>query len=308
MFKKILVPLDGSPLAERALSPALALAKETDGEIVLLHALITDDILIPDYMGMPVLQPDYWIEERRGQAVAYLANIEKRFGHPNVKFLTSIIEGDPASLILDTAREESFDLIAMSTHGYSGVRRFMFGSVTEHVLRHSGCPILVVRQDRPISHILITVDGSPMSETVIEPSLALARLLGAKVTLLRVEKDLVIKDYEEIKKIEKLDPGLGERIMDSFYHRVDDYLNGLRMKYSSRGLEINVLAMKGDPADDILTAAAHFDTDLIAMATHGRTGLRRWVYGSVTEKVLRQAERNMLVVRPPDAMFNTEGS
>ena len=307
MYKKILVPMDGSPLAERALIPALALAKETDGELSLLHALVTDDILIPDYMGMPVLQPDYWIEERRGQAVAYLANLQKRYSHPNVEIYTNIIEGDPASIILDLAKEEAFDLIIMSTHGYSGVRRFMFGSVTEHVLRHAGCPVLVVRQDRPISHVLITIDGSPMSETVIEPSLGLARLLGAKVTFLRVERDLVIKDYDEIRKIEQLDPGLGQRILDSFYHRVDDYLNGLKLKYEDEGLEINVLAMKGDPSEDILTAAAHFDTDLIAMATHGRTGLRRWVYGSVTEKVLRQAERNMLVVRPPEEMFESRG-
>lgn len=298
--------MDGSPLAERALIPALALAKETDGELTLLHALVTDDVLIPDYMGMPVLQPDYWIEERRGQAVAYLANLQKRYGHPNINIYTHITEGDPASLILDLAHEDSFDLVVMSTHGYSGVRRFMFGSVTEHILRHALCPVLVVRQDRPIGHILITIDGSPMSESVIKPALHLAKLLGAKVTFLRVEKDLVIKDYDEIRKIEQLDPGLGQRILDSFYHRVDDYLDGLKQKHTKGGLEINVLAMKGDPAEDILTAAAHFDTDLIAMATHGRTGLRRWVYGSVTEKVLRQAERNMLVVRPPEKLFGKQ--
>ncbi len=303
MFNKILVPMDGSPLAERAINPAIALAKETGGQLVLLHSILTDDVLIPDYMGMPVLQPEYWIHERRRQADAYLSSIQKRFGSPTLSLTYQILEGDPAATILDIVQEEGYDLVIMSTHGYSGVRRFMYGSVTEHVLRHAICPVLVVRCDRSISHILITLDGSKMSETVIKPAMQLAKMLQAKVTFLRVEKDVILKDYQEIRKIEQLDPGLGQRILDSFYTRVDDYLQNLKLRYGSTNLEINVLSMRGDPTDDILTAAAHFDADLIAMATHGRSGFRRWVYGSVTEKVMRQAERNMLVVRPPEEMF-----
>lgn len=138
MFKRILVPLDGSSLAEQALKPALALARRSGGQILLLRIPAFQQAIVPDPAGQALVWPEIDGENSRIEAADYLRNIQRI--NPQITMRTLVIDGDEASTIIDTAQEQDVNLIVMSTHGYSGFTRWMLGSVTEKVLRQAPAP------------------------------------------------------------------------------------------------------------------------------------------------------------------------
>jgi len=187
------------------------------------------------------------------------------------------------------------DLIVMSSHGYSGVTRWMLGSVAEKVLRKAPCPVLVIRSSRPIWRVLVPLDGSPLAEAALQPALAVAAGLGAEVTLLRA---IGAPEAEVLKQLDKVEKGLSQRVLEDMSAAAKTYLREVSDRHRRAGAEIKTAVVDGSAAAGILDYAEARDMDLIAMSTHGRTGLQRWIYGSVTEKVLHGAQHSMLVVRP----------
>ena len=305
MFKKILVPLDGSELAERALEPALNLACQEQGsEMILLSVPVYSDILVPSAAGFDMLLPDQSLEKFRQDVESYLREVKLSRKHYGTRLRTMIVDGDVASVIVDTAEAQDVDLIVMTTHGYSGFSRWLLGSVTERVLRSAPCPVLAIRDKRPLTNILITLDGSYLAETALEPGMEVARLLGGNVTLLQVDQEANLGAIE-LSMLEIAEAGLSRHVQ----HPTGDdhlinYLKRTADKYRQEGLSVETVVMEGSPARGILDFAEAEEIDLIVMTTHGRTGLRRWVYGSVTEKVLRGTEAAVLVIRPPAEQLN----
>ena len=141
MFKKILVPVDGSELAEQALEPALTLAAanrtpDKPGQILLLRVPLFDSIMLAAHAEYGVIAPiEPSLEQARNDAQNYLQTLAERFERPHVTLTPLLIEGDVAGTIVDTAVSRNVDLIVMSTHGYSGVTRWLIGSIAEKVLR-----------------------------------------------------------------------------------------------------------------------------------------------------------------------------
>ncbi len=149
MFHRILVPLDGSALAERALEPAIRLARQFGGEITLLRVVVPEPVLV----ALPGLSPRpydvYDAELRHDQedAEAYLSGLKLQWHDAGVTTHTEVLSGTPAEMIVDVAQERAVDLIVMSTHGRSGVSRLLYGSVAEAVLRGAHLPILLIPLD-----------------------------------------------------------------------------------------------------------------------------------------------------------------
>jgi nucleotide-binding universal stress UspA family protein len=300
MFRKIMVPLDGSELAENALEPAISLAEKINGEILLLSAAVDDLALAWSRPGLGMEIVDELATHSRERLGVYLASVRKAKRDSPVVVEFKVEEGDAAGVIVDTAAAEEVDLIIMSTHGRSGISRWLMGSVAERVLRNAPCPVLAVHDEAFFEHILITLDGSDLSECALEPGLAVARLLGGQVTLLRVGPP------EEaapslVSDLETAEAGLGEQVRDESYHRMESYLRRVAGSCSeSLGRKVDIAPRTGAVAPAILDYIDFKGIDLVVMATHGRTGLRRWVYGSVTEKVLRKARCATLIVRPAE--------
>ncbi|HRQ42641.1 MAG TPA: universal stress protein [Chloroflexota bacterium] len=301
MFKKILVPLDGSELAEWALTPALALAKATQGEVILLRSMI------PVYTTMPMVAdeyswvwPDYAREQGRAETRTYLEDIARTHSHPSITLHPMAVEGDAAGMIVDTAVAEDIDLIVMSTHGWSGFKKWLLGSVTERVLHSVSCPVLAVRSSQPIRRMLITLDGSPLAEKAVAPALAVAAGLEAKVVLLHVNEP-IIPGYESTFQFEW---SVAEDQQQQLHHerqgQAETYLNSVAHQYGRDDVEMQQMVISGAPVETILEFMRLHSMDLVAMSTHGRSGLRRWLYGSVTAKVMRGSESHMLIVRPPN--------
>jgi nucleotide-binding universal stress UspA family protein len=206
--------------------------------------------------------------------------------------------GDPASVILDTALEKEIDLIVMTTHGRSGFSRWMLGSITTKVLREACCPVLAVRWSTPVSRVLIPLDGSDLAEQALEPGFEVARRLGAEVTLLTVHEGTGL-DPATIKQLEQAEEGLGGLEQQLIFQGDERYLEAIADHYAAdTGVQTHVSVAEGAPAQGILHFSEHWRADLIVMATHGRTGLRRWVYGSVTEKILQSASCALMIIRP----------
>ncbi|MAT98157.1 MAG: hypothetical protein CL608_13515 [Anaerolineaceae bacterium] len=299
MFQKILVPLDGSELAERALEPALALARATRGELLLLSIPFLKHMFVEERAGYGMLLPHQSIEATRKELSDYLQRLTETHGPSEVGMRSQIGFGDEASVIVDTAVAEDIDLIVMSTHGFTGFSRWFLGSVTEKVLRSAPCPVLVIRDARPFSHVLITLDGSPLSEQALAPGFALAQSFDAAVTLLRV-KQAEMLNPNLVKELEIHERGLGSQVQDEFYFRAEHYLERLAEEHQHLSTQqVQTLVPSGPVAAEILEAIEAEAIDLVVISTHGRTGLRRWVYGSITEKVMRQANCSMLIIRPP---------
>ncbi len=298
MFSKILVPLDGSQLAERALAPAFALSQQSQGEVLLLRVALPERIFVPDAHvtgGYGILWPDQSIERCRKEAREYLETIRRR-APTALRLSAKVMDDGVPETIVDLAATERVDLIVISSHGYSGITRWVLGSVTEKVLRGAPCPVLVVRSAELPRRALMPLDGSVLSEQALDPGLALAAALKCEVTLLRAVPQIPPTDVERLDSIER---GLGRPLGSELERESEDYLRDLITARMSRGLDFKWAVSDEPAALAILHHAETHAVDLIVMSTHGRSGLRRWVYGSITEKVMRGAGCSMLIIRPP---------
>jgi nucleotide-binding universal stress UspA family protein len=299
LFNKILVPLDGSDVSEWALTPAMQLAKAYQSEVIFLRCTF------PFYMTTPVMALEYewaWSESTQGdlqlEAKEYLDEVGERFNQPGVAVETIAVEGDPASMIVDTAVDEDVDLIVMSTHGWSGFKKWMLGSVTERVLYSGYCPVLIIHSPEAIHRMAITLDGSDLAEKALEPGLALAAGLKASVSLLRVSEPLPVGVNSAL----QFDWEVGKDTAYQIGHQnrldAEVYLQDLSRQTARYDLDIQSSVEEGRPEDKILEYAGLHHIDLIAMSTHGRTGLSRWLFGSVTAIIMRSFSGHLLIVRP----------
>jgi len=298
MFNKILVPLDGSELAERALAPAFALAQQAEGGVLLLRVAAPQPLVASttplhgDYgLTLPVQTSD----EAQTEAESYLKIVRQDKAPHGLSVWLEAVKGGVAEAIVDTAADIHIDLIVMSSHGYSGITRWVLGSVAEKVLHKAPCPVLVVRSPRPLRHLLVPLDGSALSEAALLPALDVAASLGAEVTLLRAVHTAASEAVEQLDQIEK---GLGQRVVEDMREAAGRYLRGLAEKHRRAGLALKTAVVDEPAAASILDYTETHAVDLIAMSTHGRTGIPRWIYGSVTEKVLHGDSHSMLIIRP----------
>jgi nucleotide-binding universal stress UspA family protein len=308
MFCKILVPLDGSHLAERALPPALALAAATGaadqspGEVLLLRVPVAERMLVQYPARHTFLMPEQSFEHSRRECAHYLDTIQHAYQRPGVSLRPaptdhlSFVDTDVAGTVIDTAVQEKVDLIVMSPHGRSGFTRWMLGSVTERVLSHAPGPVWIVRSDRPVQRLLLPLDGSELAEAALAPAMALAHQFGCATLLLRVESP-VVSDAQSLERREHMEVGADDHLEQRFQEAAAGYLACVAEQFCAAGLKAESMVARGKPANTILEMAEIHHSDLIVMATHGRSGLKRWVYGSVSEKVLRGALCSLMIVR-----------
>lgn len=274
MFERVLVPLDGSELAEAILPQVRRILLHKDAEVLLVRAVQVPANAGPEAVELPDIL--------RAQASRYLGGVAKALGAQGARVRTLARAGDAAAVVLDVAAEEKATLVAMSTHGRTGLARWVRGSVAEKVLRASGVPLLALRSfpapagELSLRRVLLPVEATELSLEVVGPAIELAKLFGASVTLLHVcEGAACSLPVPELKRA---------------YER-----------FRAAGVEVQPVMKLGEPAAEILEAARELKADLIAMTTHGRAGISRWALGSVAEKVLRSAEAPLLVVRPTPA-------
>ena len=217
-------------------------------------------------------------------------------------------DSSPAESIIDTATAENVDLIVMSSHGRGGSARWTFGSVADKVARHSPCPVFLVRQkpestietkgcpfslEVEVYHtILVPLDGSKRAEAILPHVEELARCLKATVVFLSVIEPIPMVVGPEAAYVPVSQQGLeGER------KEMDSYLAALQGEFREKDIEASSYVVRGPIIGAIIDAAKEEQADLIAIASHGRTGLSRVFYGSVAAGVLHRIDRPLLLIR-----------
>jgi nucleotide-binding universal stress UspA family protein len=314
----ILVPLDGSPLAEAVLPHALALAQAapSPSKLVLARVVEPQRLIWPGFGAAPLLDPhlveEIWQAEI-AQANAYLADVRDRLAAGGIRVETKVLDGDPASEIVGHARQvKDLRLITMATHGTSGFRRWLLGGVSEKVLRASPVPLLLVRPDgdqdrqaeirpaQPYRLILVPLDGSPLAEQALRQARDLAARTGAALLLLTV---LLTSDDYRHESVASEEWAIADQ---AEAERMSVYLSDIARELEEEGLQVRTQLVHGYPPEEILRVSEEMQSDMVVMSTHGRGGLQLMWLGSVALKVVQSSRLPVLIVRPGGSHENQE--
>lgn len=304
MFNHIVVPLDGSKMSEAALAYVAPLARSLGSKVVLLHAYDNPYVdLLSAHPGAREIAPD---DSVVSAAFDYLTGASERLKSDGVQCETRIERGAPAAVILKYIEERKPDLIAMSTHGRSGLRRLVVGSVTTTILPRAETPVLVVHPEEgeeqteiSFKSLVVPLDMSYRSEHILPIAAELADALEidtALVTCVPSQSQMYMGSVPEVY-------AYPDDLMQQAQESAEDYLQS-SADAAARGQRQDVRweCLEGGPASKIVEYAEAQPNSLIAMCTQGRTGLGRWVLGSVTDAVIRSGNTPVLVVpHPPDA-------
>jgi nucleotide-binding universal stress UspA family protein len=324
MFKRILVPLDGAPLAERAVPMAARIARASGGSIVLLRVVNPPVEYGYWAYSMPAstMSTGDWAETDFANARDYLQEIASSSDLAGVNTSIEVHAGQVAAVIFAVTQSHNIDLVVISSHGDIGLKLWVLGSVAQKVARHSTTPILILRErettpaearsPRPYTEsplrILVPLDGSALAKEALTPAAQLIAALAspgkAAIHLLRVIKPQPLRGgQEDIDTIAR----------DSILHKAKKYLSSIT-EHLKEGiasqLKLTVtwsVVFDDDVASAIIRVAENSEDtegsgvfggcDLIAISTHGRGGLQRWALGSVTERVLQGTNLPLLIVR-----------
>ena len=304
MLDKLLVTLDGSEFGEHALPFAKAIAENTGASVNLAHVSCCEpptDLLQNTPFQYEGVSMEAYEEKHSDEQKKYLeeqaALLQAQI--PDVEVSSSLLEGYVTEALERQAAKIQAKLLIMTTHGRTGVSRAWLGSVADSLVRHSSYPLLVIRpledgKNFPAAqfgHFLVPLDGSPIGEKILEPTVHLGKAMGARFSLLHVVSPHVTVGA----RVSPLPAGhLKERLA-----KAEEYLGGVTKRLRGEGLEVEaVIESHFAPARAILNTAETMDVDLIAIATHGYTGVKRALLGSVTDKVLRAARWPLLLERP----------
>jgi len=296
MYSRILVPLDGSKVAEQVLPYARHLAGKFQIPVDLMGAVDLAGIA-SHIKTEKALNLDAFISDSVRHSEAYLQGISKRF--PGLTAGWTVSKGKPEEVVIEKAASDSAALIAMATHGRSGIDRWLLGSVAEKVLRGTSNPLLLVKAsghergdaESTIQRIIVALDGSPLAERVLPHVTAVAKKMASKMLLLRAYNlGEIVSTFEgpipDWKALEE--QAMAEAVK---------YLDGKVQELKREGLsDVSSRASEKEAAREIIDVAAEEPNSLIAMCSHGRSGVQRWVLGSVTEKVVRHSYCPVLVI------------
>lgn len=301
MYTKILAALDGSRLAESILPYARLFANALNIPVELLR-VIDPDTLIPSIIAQHGRFHDILSVERE-HATNYLKKVATSFSEP-AAVDCSVRIGKVAEVIVEVAEALPGTLIAMSTHGRSGIKRWFLGSVVEKVLRAGTNHLLLIRapdeskkiEALPLKRVIVPLDGSKLAETVIPHAVDLARKTGLEIVLVRVFS-LPTPLYTAEQYTANL-----QDLWEQIKKEAQEYLEEKVKELQKDGLErVSTVLLEGSAADQIIELARKEPETLVVICTHGRSGVGRWVLGSVTERVVRHSGDPVLVIRATSA-------
>jgi len=294
-FKNILVPLDGSKLAEAILPLAELLASKNNARLILFHVIEHNP---PD----KVHGDRHLVDEP--EAAAYLRQISQALSLEVTvdHHLHTSAEKDVAHSIVEHSREMGVDLIAMCAHGQSGLQKRIFGSIAQEVLTMGDVPVLMLspRKEEQIEAckcqcILVPLDGNPDHEAGLDIAVELSQTCKANLHLVMVVPELSTLPGEQAASAVLL-PSATTALLDMNCEEGELYLAELMGKLLDRNIPVTGEVQRGDPARQIVRSAKDFDADMIVLGTHSKKTMDAFWSGSVTPKIATQTHLPLLLV------------
>lgn len=286
MYDQILFPTDGSDTARAAFDYALDVAATHDATVRVLYVADTTRTSATRISGDVV-------DVLEQEGIDIVDEAARRAEGRDVTVLTDVYQGEPGETIVEYADEFDVDLVAMATHGRSGLKRYLLGSVTERVVRTASVPVLTVTPSEhedptyPCEELLVPTDGSRCADLALAEAIDLAAATGARLHVLSV--------------VETVNLGIDVRSTistDSMSDRADEILESARERARSAGLDDVVTAVEyGRPYREIRTYAEDEDVDLAVLGTRGETDFSQYALGGVSAKLLRTAPVPLMLVR-----------
>ena len=287
-YKKILVPLDGSEIAEKALPFVKSIAKLKNSNVILFAVSLT-----------------VFVDRRDRLFTSYLEVTAKELNKQGIKTSIAISYGDVAREIVNYANNNKIDLIVMATHGYSRAKQWMFGSITQKVLYGTKIPVLLIKSKAPdvsveFNRILLPLDGSPFSESTFPYAVGLAKNTKKEVLLLHICEPPIVPSYGS-RPISRS----WEKHRDDMWKETEglatNYLKKTMAALKKKGLKVKsrvIKAQSAEVAKAIIQISKEENIDLIIMAARGRSGVSSWVYGSIANKIVDEFSKPILLIRP----------
>ena len=304
MYNKILVPLDGSDVAECVLPHVEAMAMSNDEiDITFLYVVTPLDTPLTSHEFKERIE-----SEAVSAAHDYLKRIISKLTCLG-KAHSRVILGRSAETILDYAEENDIDLIVMASHGLSGVSRWIRGSVVDKVLHESTVPVMRIRASAPRIPfykegqkmvVLVPLDGSELAETVLEHAKELAEQFGTQsvdIVLLRVCE---LFSHPHLHYPPPMSLSWDEYLKYETQKCKQiclSYLSGVKKRFKGEGIDVRTVVPVGSPAEAIVEYVNKKPVSLIVMSTHGRTGIGQWAFGSITNKVMKGTSTPALLIR-----------
>ena len=295
MFKHILVPLDGSTLAEAALPAALSLAEKFMTPVTLMHIIEQD--------APAEVHRDRHLTEV-GEAEAYLAGIARKFFPAKFKVdlhvHTSPVADVSRSIVDHSSDVMQPDLIILCSHGNNGMRELVFGNIAQEVAAGSGTPVLLIKPDPTstdfqLSHILVPLDNESVHDKALPTAEELAKAYEAELNLLCVIPTLGTLSGEKA-AISNMLPATSTAYLDIAEEMALEHFNGHLRIFKKEGISATAEIARGDPAPVIAKTAERIPADLIIFGTHGRLGLDAFWNRSVAASVARKTQIPLLLL------------
>lgn len=304
IFQTIIVPLDGSQLAETAIPMAATLSQVTGAEMILLRVL---EEMRPIYDAER--REVIWVDPANPRlelvSPEILEPTVSRIAQQGLPVQAVIRLGDPRTEIINEAERHAAPVIVMASHGRGGLSRLFLGSVATRILQAAPSPVLIVRAQNTgqepeavaLKSITVPLDGSPLAEQALNIAAPLAQEAGATLHLVRVAEtynDDVWTDSaflttpvvkETLEQFERLE------------NEARDYLTTIAARLKQESVRVTWKVLSGDPGRELLDYAKRGRPDLVVITTHGRGGLSRWFYGSIADKLLTASEVPVLLIR-----------
>ena len=300
MFKRLIIPLDGSRLSEAVLPTAVFLAQKLGATLTLVHVI---------ERNAPKRVHGERHLSKPAEAEAYIAEVRQRIipgGIPVEMHVHTVAIADVARSIVDHAREFESDLVMMCTHGRGGLRKLLFGSIAQQVVALKA-PVLLVRPAEdggaPIptgKPFLLPLDGTPIREAALPVAAALAQACGALLKLL-----VVVPTFETFSGVENpsriLLPATTQEMLALAYEDAREYAAALVARLAGQGVEASVEVRRGDASEIIAREAQSLDVDWIVLGTAARTGMDAFWSGSLAPKVSERTHLPLLLIPPKDS-------
>ncbi len=293
MFNNLLIPLDGSKLSEASLGAAAVLAQKLKSPVTLLH-VIEEDAPAEIHRERHLTRPD--------EADTYLKEVAARAFPRGVKVETHVhtapVSDVARSIVEHATTEFKPDLIVTCTHGRSGMREVLFGSIAQQVVAQGTTPLLLIRPDSPrfkLERLLVPLDPDSIHDDSLPPAEYLAQTFGAEIYLLSVIPTFSTLTGEQA-ATSSLMPGATQAMLDIREENAREHLNEHVRALASKGLKASAEVARGDPAATINKTAEHSHADMIILSTHGKSGIGAFWARSVAPDVARRAKTPLLLI------------
>lgn len=295
MFQRILVPLDGSKLAESVLPVVVAFAEKFGATILLLHAI---------EQGVRTTIHGERHLANVAEAEAYLSDVAARLTRPMInvtKHVHTVQQADVARCINEHAIEHQTDLVVLCAHGRGGWRDVIVGNIAQQVVSRGTTPVLFISSEKSkpqytCTKILLPLDGTPHHEPALPVAQEIARAFGAEIRLVNVVPTVSTLSAERAGAGMLLPNAMAE-ILELAQRGAVEYLQQVMKKLQAEGVPVSAEVARGEPAPVILDAQKRAGADLVVLATHGHSAVEAFWSGSVTPRVLSQSPVPVLLVR-----------